>query len=182
MVHMNDNDGFHDDHQMPLTFTIGRGARGTDIFRLIGALSRNNFRGWIVFDTKGLFENCPVSLQGSFLRLMSRLIDEWEDQLLLEQKLDQPRKQLILFGTGQMAYNYMCEWSHKYPPAFMVDNNSSLWGQTRYGVPVRKPEAILEIPEDQRNVFICNQYYGPVGEQLRQMGVAYQIYNDNYYM
>ena len=182
MVHMNDNDGFHDDRQMPLTFTTGRGARSTDIFRLIGALNRNKFRGWIVFDTKGLFDRCPVSLQGSFLRLMRRLVEEWEDQMLLEMKLDQPRKQLILFGTGRMAYNYMCEWSHKYPPAFMVDNNPKLWDKEYYGVPIRKPEAILEIPEDQRNVFICNQYYGPVGEQLTKMGISYQLYNDNYYM
>jgi len=182
MVHVNDNDGFHDDHQMPLTFTTGRGTRSTDIFRLIGALNRNNFKGWIVFDTKGLFETCPVSLQGSFLRLMHRLFEEWEDQMLLEKKLDQPRRQLILFGTGRMAYNYMCEWSPKYPPAFMVDNNPKLWGQAFYGVPIRKPEAILEVPEDQRNVFICNQYYDSVGEQLTKMGVAYQIYNDNYYM
>lgn len=182
MIHMNDNDGFHDDHQMPLTFTTGRGTRSTDIFRLIGALNRNNFRGWIVFDTKGLFERCPVSLQGSYLRLMHRLIEEWEDQILLDKKLDQPRKQLILFGTGRMAYNYMCEWSHKYPPAFMVDNNSKLWGKTYYDIPIRKPEAILEVPEDQRNVFICNQYYASVGEQLTKMGISYQIYNDNYYM
>lgn len=182
LVHVNDNDGFHDDHQMPLTFTTGRGTRSTDIFRLIGALSRNNFKGWIVFDTEGLFERCPVCLQESFLRLMHRLFEEWEDQMLLEKKLDVPRRQLILFGTGRMAYNYMCEWAGKYPPAFMVDNNSSLWGQSFYGVPIRKPEAILEVPEDQRNVFICNQYYGPVGEQLTQMGVAYQIYNNNYYM
>ena len=81
-----------------------------------------------------------------------------------------------------MAYNYMCEWSHKYPPAFMVDNNPKLWDKEYYGVPIRKPEAILEIPEDQRNVFICNQYYGPVGEQLTKMGISYQLYNDNYYM
>lgn len=182
MIHMNDNDGFHDDHQMPLTFTTGRGTRSTDIFRLIGTLNRYKFRGWMVFDTKGLFDRCPVSLQGSFLRLMHRLVEEWEDQMLLEVKLDQPRKQLILFGTGRMAYNYMCEWSHKYPPAFMVDNNPKLWDKEYYGVPIRKPEEILEIPEDQRNVFICNQYYGPVGEQLTKMGISYQIYNDNYYM
>ena len=182
MVHMNDNDGFHDDHQMPLTFTTGRGARSTDIYRLIGALTRAKFRGWMVFDTKGLFERCPQPLQKGFLRLMQSLIHEWEEQMMLELKLNQPRQQLILFGTGKMAYNYMCEWAHKYRPAFMVDNNSALWGQERYGIPIRKPEAILEVPEDQRNVFICNQYYGPVSEQLEKMGVAYQLYNDNYYM
>lgn len=182
MIHINDNDGFHDDHQMPLTFTTGRGIRSTDIFRLIGALNRNNFRGWIVFDTKGLFETCPVALQGSFLRLLHKLTDEWEDQMLLEKKLDQPRKQLILFGTGRMAFNYMCEWGNKYPPAFMVDNNPDLWDKTYHGIPIRKPEAILEVPEDQRNVFICNRFYGSVGVQLTQMGVAYNIYNDNYYM
>ncbi len=182
LVHVNDNDGFHDDHQMPLTFTTGRGTRSTDIFRLIGALQRNNFRGWIVFDTGGLFERCPQTLQGSFLRLMHRLFEEWEEQMLLEKKLDLPRKHLILFGTGRMAYNYMCEWAGKYPPSFMVDNDPEKWGQEFYGVPIKKPEAILEIPEDQRNVFICNQYYEAVGRQLTQMGVAWQRYDDNYYM
>lgn len=182
MIHMNDNDGFHDDHQMPLTFTTGRGTRSTDIYRLIGAMTRAKFKGWMVFDTKGLWEVCPQSLQKGFLQLMQSLIHEWEEQMMLELKLNQPRQQLILFGTGRMAYNFMCEWAHIYRPAFMVDNNSALWGQERYGIPIRKPEAILEVPEDQRNVFICNQYYGPVSEQLDKMGVAYQFYNDNYYM
>lgn len=182
LVHMNDNDGLHNDQQMPLTFTKGRGTRTTDIFRLIGALNRIKYDGWMIFDTKGLFERSPACLHQGFLRLLHRLSDEWEDQFLLEKKLDQPGKQLILFGTGKMAYNYVCEWGWKYPPAFMVDNNAALWGKKRFDIPVKKPEDILAVPEDERNVFICNQYYSAVGDQLTKMGIAYQCYNDNYYM
>ena len=182
LVHMNDNAGIHDEKQMPFTFTKGRGTRTTDWFRLAGTLVRMKFEGFLMFDTDGLFEQAPPCLYPSFYALMKRIAEDFEAQMHLEEKLNQPDKKLILFGTGAMAYNYMCEWAWKYPPAFFVDNNSSLWGKECYGVPVKSPEAIMEIPESERNIWICNRYYKQIGAQLENMGVRYNCYNDNYYM
>ena len=182
LVHMNDNDGSNDWHQMPLTFTSGRGDRSTDIYRLIGTLVRMDYQGGIVYDVSGLWEQAPLSMQNSLYGLLHGLGKEWESQFALKDKLSQENQKIILFGTGAMAVNYMCNWGQEYPPYMMVDNNSEKWGKDFMGVPVKSPEAILEIPETERNVFICNMYYSQISTQLDRMGISYDFYNDNYYM
>ncbi len=182
LVHLNDNDGVNNDFQMPFTFTKGRGARTTDWYRLIGILIRNRYEGWLIWDAVGIFEKAPRELYSSFMNIMIVIQEEWEEEYKIIERLSQPGKKLILFGTGKMAYNYMCEWSGRYPVAFFVDNNKKLWGTQIYGIDIKAPEAILEVPEEERNVWICNRYYDEIGEQLNQMGVSYYCYNDNYYM
>ena len=81
-----------------------------------------------------------------------------------------------------MIESYMDAFGEKYPPEFLVDNNSKLWGTKRLGFEVKKPEEILEIPQDQRNVWICNTYYDAIGLQLDKMGVEYSCYFDHYYL
>jgi hypothetical protein len=44
------------------------------------------------------------------------------------------RGQIVLFGAGRMFENYMSCYGKKYPPAFAVDNNAALWGNTVMGV------------------------------------------------
>ena len=61
-----------------------------------------------------------------------------------------------------------------------IDNNSSLWNTERFGVVIKSPEAILEIPEEERTVFVGNMYYMQVGTQLDSMGIKYKYYNDHY--
>ncbi|MBE5865440.1 MAG: hypothetical protein E7292_04385 [Lachnospiraceae bacterium] len=182
LVHMNDNDGIHDDHQMPYTFTVGRGTLATDIYRVIGALIRADYQGGIVFDVNGLWEKAPVNMQKSLLELLKSLGPEWEYYFGLKERLGQRDKKIMLFGTGAMAYNYMCNWAEEYPPYCMIDNNKDNWGKEFFGVPILSPDSILEIPEEERNVFICNMYYAQIATQLKGMGVAYEYYNDNYFM
>lgn len=182
LIHMNDNDGNLDMHQMPFTFTNGRGSRSTDIYRLIGTLVRMDYQGGIVFDVSGFWEKAPVPVQRPALRLLQALGKEWEEQFQLKEKLGQKDKKIILFGTGAMAYNYIVNWAKDYPPYRMVDNNQNKWGQEFFGVPIVSPETILEIPPEERNVFICNMYYSQIATQLEQMGIDYDMYNDNYYM
>ena len=67
-------------------------------------------------------------------------------------------------------------------PAFIVDNNEELWGKERFGIPVKSPEDILLIPEDKRNVWICNTYYNAIGKQLEKMGIKYRCYYDHYFI
>lgn len=183
IIHINDNDGLSDLHQMPYTFTTGRGSLSTDWFHIIGSLFRINFRGRFVFDTKGNLRRTPQQLHGVMLGLMRAVIDEWEDSCFrTEEYLAQPGKHIILFGAGKMAQNYMKAWGEKYTPAFLVDNNSKIWGQECMGLPVRSPEEILDVPAEMRNVWICNQYYDAIGLQLDKIGVEYRCYWDHYYL
>ena len=183
LLHASDNDGVHNEHQMPLTCSKGRGTSpSTDWYHIMAALIMGGFEGYIVFDTTGLFRRMPEALQEAALRFLYQLGMEWKERFEIELQLNQPDKKLVLFGAGKMAYNYMRAWGAKYPPAFFVDNNSEIWGTERFGSIVKAPEAILEISPEERNVWICNMNYNPIGEQLRRMGIEYQCYWDHYYI
>ena len=89
-------------------------------------------------------------------------------------------KQVILFGTGNMAQIFYQQNKGKMRIQACVDNNSQKWGKTFYGVPVYKPEYLLTIPADKRHIIICNGYYREIGNQLQAMGIEeYFIYVDD---
>ena len=181
LIHINDNNGFKKDNQMPFTFTRGRGSNTTDWYRLVAELIKIKYDGWFVFDAGGLFERMPSELYPSALSLMKSILNEWKEQMQVEEYLNQPGKKLILFGTGVMARNFLRVWGGRYQPDFFVDNNSDLWEKERFGITVKKPEEILNVPEKERNVWICNRFYDQIGTQLEDMGITYKCYNDNYY-
>lgn len=182
LVHVNDNDGRRNLRQMPYTFTTGRGKQSTDWNRILGALIKLNFDGWLIFDTVGLFTRTPGRLHPAMLELLYAVKQKWEEQFHYEDILNQPDKKIILFGAGAMAYNYMQVWGKKYPPAFIVDNYDKRWGTKLEGIEVKKPDAILEVPAQERLVLICNMFYNEMKKQLSAMGVEYQFYCDEYYM
>lgn len=183
MVHVNDNGGRKNDKQMPYTFTKGRGELSTDWYHIIGELMRMEFEGWMIFDTKGVFARCPVAMQNQFVRLLYAVAMEWESQFTFAKRvLDQSDKKLILFGAGQMLFDYMRVFGEQYPPYFAVDNGEARWNTEVQGVPVKSPRAILEVPEEERNVVICCMYYDAIGAQLREMGVAYSEFQDRYFV
>ena len=182
LLHASDNDGIHNWHQLPYTFTTGRGARSTDWYHILGAMIKGGFDGWIVFDTIGLFKRTPLKLQGAMLKFLVQISEEWREAFEIEKLLNQPDKKLLLFGAGKMMINYYKAWGRTYPPAFLVDNNSAIWGEERLGFEIKSPEAILEIPPEERNVWICNMAYDSIGQQLTEMGVEYHCYWDHYYL
>lgn len=183
LVHANDNGGVRNDKQMPYTFTKGRGDLSTDWYHIVGELIRMDFQGWMIFDTTGLFGRCPEELQTQFIRLMHAIIEEWENQYAFaERVLNKPDKKLILFGAGQMLADYMSVFGDKYPPYFAVDNGQGRWGTELCGVQIKNPKEILTVPEEERNVVICCMYYDAIGTQLREMGVAYDEFQDRYFV
>lgn len=183
LVHINDNNGLSDQHQMPYTFTTGRGVLSTDWPRFIGELHTAKFDGYIIFDNKGTFARTPQKLHKVMLELMKACVDEWEENCFnAEEYIGQKDKKLILFGSGRMAQTYMDYWGERYTPAFVVDNNSQRWGQQFMGVEIKSPEAILDIPAEQRNVWICNLNYDIIGNQLERMGIEYRCYRDLYFI
>ena len=66
---------------------------------------------------------------------------------------------------------YMRENGKKHPPVFAVDNNASLWGTEKLGIPICNPETILDVPEDERIVILCNAFYEEIAKQLNDMGI-----------
>lgn len=98
-------------------------------------------------------------------------------RLLCDTFADVKGKKIILFGAGLMFEDYMKKYGDKYRPAFLVDNDESKWGRSRMGIPIRKPDEILEVPAEQRNLIICSYYYREISEQLDKMGIRdYKVY------
>lgn len=179
-IHVNDNDALHDMRQMPHTFTSGRGSLSTRWYNIIWSLTKLKYSGPFVFDIYGTIKNTPKPLVHNMLELAMALSNEWQNQIDIEKRLGVPGKKLILFGAGRMFQDYMSTWGENYKPVFCVDNNPDMWGKTLFGVEVKKPEAILEVPEPERNVWICNMYYRQIAAQLDEMGVKAQWFNDQY--
>lgn len=182
LIHMNDNDGVTDMAQMPFTFTVGRGTRATDIFRVIGILIQYDYNGYIVFNNRGTWEVTPRQLHHSMVRLMEGMTAEWQKEYRFKESIADRDRKLVLFGGGNMFRDYMISFGDKYPPEFIVDNDKNSWGQERLGITVKSPEEILAIPADKRNVWICNMNYDIIGKQLEGMGIEYNCFIDQYYI
>lgn len=181
LVHVNDNNGDKCQRQMPFTFTTGRGTLATDWNRILGALMKIGFDGYFIYNTTGLYDTTPKPLIPEMLQLQKVLADRFEKQFHFEEVLAQEGKQIVLFGAGAMATNYMKTWGEKYPPVFVVDNNAKRWGEAFYGTEIKNPEEVLHLDEEKRVVIICNMYYNEIRKQLTQMGVAFEYYNDEFY-
>jgi sugar phosphate isomerase/epimerase len=182
LIHVSDNDGRSNLRQMPYTFTTGRGVQSTDWKRILGAMMKIPFDGWLIFDTVGLFQRIPEDLQLPMLKLLKEIEKSWIRQYHFEDLICEPGKKIILFGAGAMAYNYIQVWGKKYPPAFLVDNNSKNWGLNLEGIEIKSPDAIKDVPPEERLVLICNLHYSEIKLQLANMGVRFECYNDEYYM
>ncbi len=183
MIHANDNGGVYNEKQMPFTFTRGRGNLITDWYHIIGALIKIEFSGWLIFDNSGTFARVPEVLQTQYVRMLHAIVKEWQDQFtFVERVLNKPDKKLILFGAGQMLWDYMDTLGDKYPPYFAVDNGKMRWGTKVCGVDVKAPSAILDVPAEERNVVICCMYYDAISAQLKAMGVEHSEFQDRYFV
>jgi FlaA1/EpsC-like NDP-sugar epimerase len=115
--------------------------------------------------------------------MLHAIVKEWQNQFtFVERVLNKPDKKLILFGAGQMLWDYMDTLGDKYPPYFAVDNGKMRWGTKVHGVEVKAPAEILNVPEDERNVVICCMYYDAISAQLKTMGVEHSEFQDRYFV
>lgn len=86
-------------------------------------------------------------------------------------------KKIILFGSGKMFEDYMNKYGSRFRPSFLVDNDETKWGRKRMGIDIKRPEAILEVPQAKRRLIICSFYYREITQQLDKMGIHdYKIY------
>jgi FlaA1/EpsC-like NDP-sugar epimerase len=117
------------------------------------------------------------------MKLVYAISLTWEKQFtFVERVLQRPDKKLILFGAGQMLIDYLRVFGEEYPPCFAVDNNEKRWGSQVQGVPVKSPDAILDVPAEERNVVVCCMYYDSIDAQLDEMGVEYDEFIDRYFV
>lgn len=177
-VHLHDNNGCDDDHQMPYTFgDVYSGECTTDWGGFLLALRRINYRGAISFEPTKLLKNLPGTMQVPMLTYLRSIGEMFSNVVAFEEILKENKdKKIILFGAGRMLNEYMKEFGKKYPPAFVVDNNKDIWGAKRCGVKVHSPEKLLNIKKSKRLIILANMYYECAELQLEKMGIDDYIY------
>lgn len=100
-------------------------------------------------------------------------IDIFDD---LDNKAD--NKKLILFGSGLFTRRFLNTFSGDYNIYCIIDNNKDKWNTEIDGIPVKSPDILNDIPENQRHIIICIKKYYGVANQLKDMGITdYHIYD-----
>ncbi len=85
-------------------------------------------------------------------------------------------KTIVVFGAGKMLEYFLDHEGKIYPPVFVVDNDGNKWGTNVHNIPVKQPQSILIIPNENLRLLICSIHYREIAKQLREMGI------DNYYI
>ncbi|SKB66326.1 Sugar phosphate isomerase/epimerase [Lachnospiraceae bacterium] len=172
-LHANDNDGIHDMHQMPYTFTVGRGILLTDWRLVIRELHKVGFDGGLFLDIDGLTGSVPSPLAGTMLRMVYRIADEWDKSFHWDQILDAiGDKKLITFGAGPFMYKFMELYGERHTPYFIIDNDEKRWGEKIGGAEIKNPEEVRKIPGDEVYALVCLAAYRDYVRQFHELGIA----------
>lgn len=168
-------------------------------YQKIKTFSSHIFDSTVLMDFEGRKIACPVgykdylfrSLGGDYMKFPPEeerkpkhrgIFDPDVQYTTYQAKLsnifaESKNRKIILFGSGLMFEDYMKKYGDRYRPAFLVDNDKNKWERTRMGIEIKRPEAILEIPDSKRLVIICSYYYKEIEPQLVSMGISdYKIY------
>lgn len=182
---LTDNNGSEDSELLPFSCASrGTGAvaasADTDWLSVIRGLRNIHYDGPVILamsDTLGTF---PVFIRPQLLSFAKTVADFFVWQLTLEQTIAK-YSHVVLFGAGNMCRSFMMDYGEKYKPLFTCDNNQSRWGEEFCGLTIESPQKLMDLPDD-TGIFICNEYYTEIREQLETMGVKSSIeyFSDRY--
>ncbi len=80
-------------------------------------------------------------------------------------------KQIVVWGAGHMAEQYMKKYGRRYNPEFLVDDDMGKWGLVRYNHMIKSPSALQNIRKEQLHLIICSKYYQIIEEELADLGI-----------
>ncbi len=181
-LHVHDNDGNGDNHQVPYVFgDTTTGEPCTDWSGFLTGLREIGFHGTISFEPFKWLINTPATIQQHMLQYLNEIGKQFAYVIGFEEVLKQQKeagKEIIIFGAGKMLDVYMETFGEKYPPTFVVDNNADLWGTKKYEIPLENPEKIKDVPKEKRCVILNSRYYELIEAQLEEMDIKEYIYSE----
>lgn len=177
-VALRDCDGQHETAMLPFTCTCF-GQPQTDWLSLIRGLREIGFDGQLILHIPDTVITFSPLLRPQLMALARATAEYLKWQIEIENLLKK-YKSIVLFGAGNMCRNYLKCYGDRYPPLFTCDNNQKKWGTHFWGLEVKPPEALKNVPEG-CGIFICNIYYREIEQQLRSMGIEnIEFFNDEY--
>lgn len=163
-------DSMHEASRLPFTGK-NETAHDMDWQGLIRGLRRIDFDGILIMDARDTLRGFSHLIRSHVYLLMRSVADYLKWQIGMEKCIKEyPAR--VLFGAGNMCRQYMMCYGDQYPPLFVSDNNPKLWGTKVYGLEIRPPEELRELPEE-CVVIICNTFYEVIARQLKDLGVKH---------
>ena len=90
-------------------------------------------------------------------------------------------KKVYFFGAGDSFRIWLERFGQGLDVVCTFDNSPSKWGKTAYGVPVRCPDELPELLNDESRLIIASIYYKEIIEQLDNMGIKdYYVFIDGW--
>lgn len=87
-------------------------------------------------------------------------------------------RELILFGSGNYAREFIEVYGEDYTVSAIVDNNSDKWGSRLKGVCIYSPDYLKKLKPGTYKVIVCIKNYPTVLKQLDDMNVTdYGVFN-----
>jgi len=82
------------------------------------------------------------------------------------------KKNVVIFGAGKYFENYIKTRESEEKPVFIVDNDEKKVGKYIYGIEIKSPSCLLEMPKETFYVVVCSAYYKQIAGQLEEMGIT----------
>lgn len=147
---------------------------------LIRGLRKIDYDGLLIMDAGDTLQAFSHLLRSQMYPIIKSVADFFSWQITMEQQLKNCSDR-VLFGAGKMCLNYLECYGQLYPPLFICDNNSRLWG-TKIGDLDVKPPGDLQKLAANCSIIICNVFYKEIANQLRSMKIENPIlyFNDEF--
>lgn len=183
VLHIHDNDGEKDLHQLPYVFMDGQSkVKKIDWNTFLIALRNINYRGVLSFETKNFFATTPGILQQEILGFLYKMGIVFSNVIMYEEILQKyTDHQIILFGAGKMFDVYMENFGERYKPDYVVDNNQGLWGTQKQGISIRSPQELSKNQSEKYVVIICSGFYEEIMIQLHEMDIMNYEFSEEIY-
>lgn len=87
-------------------------------------------------------------------------------------------RKIVVFGPAQTCMQLSLT------PAYIVENDPTMWGQKAHGWVIFPPEKLLEEDKEQLIIIVTSPYYGDISQQLDDMGFVecvhyFYVFNAN---
>jgi lipopolysaccharide cholinephosphotransferase len=90
-------------------------------------------------------------------------------------------KKVLIFGAGDSLRIWLERYSEGLEVMCAFDNSPAKWNSIAYGVPVRSPDDLPKLFNENTRLIIASVYYKEISKQIEKMGITdYYIFIDGW--